>query len=203
MRLIAAHLLLVAASTALVLGFLYWRVGGVIDDEQRAVVQAEIRGLADDYARGATPALAAGIQQRLANPPDRDSIYLLADADGRRIAGNLASWPPTVAPGTGWATLQLYRTDRNRPTEISALSLRLPRGELLLVGRDVAARAAFDQTLWRALMWAMAALVGTGARNRLVSLAFGARTDRGDRRGGAGDHGGGAGSAGGGSGDGG
>ena len=160
MRLIAAHLLLVAASTALVLGFLYWRVGGVIDDEQRAVVQAEIRGLADDYARGATPALAAGIQQRLANPPDRDSIYLLADADGRRIAGNLASWPPTVAPGTGWATLQLYRTDRNRPTEISALSLRLPRGELLLVGRDVAARAAFDQTLWRALMWAMAALLG-------------------------------------------
>jgi hypothetical protein len=48
MRLLAAHLVLVAASTALVLGFLYWRVGGVIDDEQRAVVEAEIRGLADD-----------------------------------------------------------------------------------------------------------------------------------------------------------
>lgn len=160
MRLLAAHLVLVAASTALVLGFLYWRVGGVIDDEQRAVVEAEIRGLADDYARGATPALAAAVQQRLEGLQDRDAIYLLATVDGRRIAGNLAGWPPTVAPGAGWTTLQLYRTDRSEPTEISALALRLPRGELLLVGRDVAARAAFDRTLWRALLWAMAALLG-------------------------------------------
>ncbi|HRO09881.1 hypothetical protein, partial [Amaricoccus sp.] len=61
MRLVAAHLLLVAVSTALVLGSLYWRIGGVIDTEQRAVVEAEIRGLADDFARGGTPALAADV----------------------------------------------------------------------------------------------------------------------------------------------
>ena len=158
LRLVAAHLVLVAASTALVLGFLYWRVGGVIDAEQRAVVEAELGGLADDYARGGAPALAGAISQRLANPPDRDAVYLLADSAGRRIAGNLSGWPPTVAPDAGWATLELYRTDRSRPTEISALALRLPRGELLLVGRDVAARAAFDRSLWRALLWALAAL---------------------------------------------
>jgi signal transduction histidine kinase len=158
MRLVAAHLLLVAVSTAIVLGSLYWRIGGVIDAEQRAVVEAEIHGLADDFARGGTPALAAGIAQRLANPPDRDAIYLLVDADGRRVAGNLGRWPPTVAPGGGWTTLDLYRTDRSRPTEISAVAMRLPRGELLLVGRDVAARAEFDRTLGRALLWALAAL---------------------------------------------
>ncbi len=157
MRLIAAHLVLVAVSTALVLGSLYWRIGGVIDTEQQAVVEAELRGLADDFARGGTPALAAGIAQRLANPTDRDAIYLLVDADGRRIAGNLAGWPPTVAPGGGWSTLDLYRTDRARPTEISALAVSLPNGQRLLVGRDVAARAAFDRTLWRALLWALVA----------------------------------------------
>ena len=75
MRLIAAHLVLVAASTGLVLGFLYWRIGGVIDTEQRAVVEAEIRGLADDYSRGATASLAQAIEQRLASPQDRDAIY--------------------------------------------------------------------------------------------------------------------------------
>jgi hypothetical protein len=158
MRLIAAHLVLVAVSTALVLGFLYWRVGGVIDSEQRAVVEAEIRGLADDYQRGAAPALARAISQRLENPTERDAVYLLADAQGRRIAGNLSGWPPTVAPDAGWTTLQLYRTDRTRPTEISALALRLPRDELLLVGRDVDARSAFDATLGRALLWALAAI---------------------------------------------
>jgi HAMP domain-containing protein len=156
LRLVVAHLVLVAASTALVLGFLYWRVGGVIDAEQREVVEAELRGLADAYARGGTPGLAAAINQRLANPPDRDPIYLLADARGRPIAGNLSGWPPTVRPGGGWTTLELYRTDRSRPTEISGMALR--QGELLLVGRDVAARAAFDRTLGRALLWALAAL---------------------------------------------
>lgn len=159
LRLILAHLVLVALSTSLVLGFLYWRVGGVIDAEQRAVVDTEIAGLLDDYARGGVPALAVAVQSRLANPPDRDAIYLLAAADGRRIAGNLAGWPATLSPGAGWATLDLYRTDRSRPTEISARAVRLPRSELLLVGRDVAARAAFDRTLGRALLWALAAIV--------------------------------------------
>ncbi len=160
MRLVAAHLVLVAASTALVLGFLYWQVGGVIDTEQRAVVEAEIRGLADDYNRAGTPALAAAIEGRLTMPPDRDAIYLLVDSAGRRIAGNIAHWPPTLGTGTGWSTLDLYRTDRTHPTEISALAVRLPRGEKLLVGRDVAARAEFDRTLGRALLWALAAIVG-------------------------------------------
>ena len=165
-RLILVHLLLLAALTGLVLGSLYWRVGGVIDAEQRAVVEAEMRGFTDDYARGGIPALAVAIDRRLATPPDRDAVYLLADPTGGRIAGNLARWPPTVAPDAGWATLRLYRTDRRDATEISALALRLPGGEQLLVGRDVAARAAFDRALSRSLLWALAAIT-------LLALAIG------------------------------
>jgi signal transduction histidine kinase len=158
-RLILVHLALLAVLTAVVLGSLYWRVGGVIDAEQRAVVEAEVRGFTDDYARGGIPALAVAIERRLASPTDRDAVYLLATAAGERIAGNLGRWPPTVAPDAGWTTLSLYRTDRDRPTDISALALRLPGGELLLVGRDVAARALFDRTLFRAVVWALAAIV--------------------------------------------
>jgi signal transduction histidine kinase len=159
-RLILVHFVMVAASTALVLGFLYWRVGNVIDAEQRAVVEAEIRGLADDYTRAGIFGLARAIEARLARPQARDAIYLLADARRQRIAGNLASWPPTVAPDTGWATLSLYRTDRDEPTAISALAVRLPGDELLLVGRDVAARSAFNRTLGRTVVWALVAMTG-------------------------------------------
>ena len=158
-RLILVHLALLAVLTGIVLGSLYWRVGGVIDAEQRAVVETEVRGFTDDYARGGIPALAVAIERRLASPTDRDAVYLLAPATGDRIAGNLGRWPPTVAPDTGWATLRLYRTDRDRATDISALALRLPGGELLLVGRDVAARALFDRTLFRAVVWALVAIV--------------------------------------------
>jgi PDZ domain-containing secreted protein/HAMP domain-containing protein len=141
-------------------------------------VEAEIRGLANDYARGATPALASAIEQRLAAPQGRDAVYLLADATGQRIAGNLGRWPPTVAPDAGWTTLELYRTDRSGPTEISALALRLPRGEMLLVGRDVAARATFDRTLARALLWALVAIAALAlATGWLVSRLVGSRVD--------------------------
>jgi signal transduction histidine kinase len=155
-RLFAAHLALVALSTALVLGVVYWRAGGVIDAEARGVVEAELRGLADDYARGGLPALAAAVERRVAAPAaGREAVYLLASPAGGRIAGNLGAWPPAVEAGSGWVTLELLRVDTGRPTTISGLSLRLPRGERLLVGRDVAARAAFDATLWEALGWAL------------------------------------------------
>jgi signal transduction histidine kinase len=154
-RLFALHLALAALSTALVLGFVYWSAGGVIDAEGRRVVEAELRGLADDYATRGLAGLAAAIERRQAATGGREAVYLLADRQGRRIAGNLAEWPPTVEPGGGWATLDLYRVDDRAPTTISAASLRLPGGERLLIGRDVAARAAFDRTLLKALLWAL------------------------------------------------
>jgi signal transduction histidine kinase len=157
-RLVAAHLALVALAAALAMGFVYWRAGGVIDAEGRRVVEAELRGLADDYARGGPAGLAAAIERRLAGPRGRDAAYLLAAPDGARIAGNLAGWPPTATPGGGWVTLELYRIDDGAPTTISAVSLALPRGERMLVGRDVAARAAFDRALAQALLLALGAM---------------------------------------------
>jgi hypothetical protein len=159
-RLLAAHFVLVALATALVLGFVYWRAGGVIDSEQREVVEAELRGLAHDYAQGGLAALAFSIERRLDGEQERDAVYLLTTPDGTRLVGNLASWPETVEPGGGWTTLVLYRTDDGRATTISGLSLKLGRGERLLVGRDVAARAAFDETLASALVFALLAITG-------------------------------------------
>ncbi len=169
-RLILTHFVMVATSTALVLGFLYWRVGGVIDEEQRAVVEVEISGLADAYDRAGIAGLARAIDRAQDRPQTRDAIYLLADARGRRITGNLAAWPPTIAPGTGWVTLSLIRTDHSGPTEISALAIRLPGGERLLVGRDVAARAAFDRELARALVWALLAMTGLSLVTGWISV---------------------------------
>ena len=52
-RLVAAHLLLVAASTALVLGFLYWQIGGVIDAEDEPALIHTVRG--SGYKLSPTP----------------------------------------------------------------------------------------------------------------------------------------------------
>lgn len=159
-RLVAAHLGLVLLATGLILAGIYWRAGGVIDAEQRAVVESELRALADAYSSGGRSALAWAIDRRLEEGSERNAVFLLTDAEGKHLAGNLAAWPPTVPAGSGWVTLDLYRVDAREPTPISALTVALPRGEQLLVGRDVAARVAFDRTLWRALLAALLAMAG-------------------------------------------
>jgi signal transduction histidine kinase len=136
--------------TALVLGGFYVATWRVVEAETRQVVNAELAGLADDYRRLGTLGLARAIERRMADANARDAIYLLTDAQGRKIAGNLRDWPPTVVPGSGWVTLELYRTDADRPVTLSAASVRLRGGERLLVGRDSAGRALYDRALWQA-----------------------------------------------------
>jgi len=165
-RLIAAHLLLVVMSTGAVLAFLYWSTTELIDGEVRDVVTAELEGLSDSYERHGVIGLSQAIERRLENAAQRDAVYLLADAYGRPIAGNLAAWPPTVVPGAGWVKLDLYRTDRERSALIAAASILLAGGERLLVGRDAEALSRFDRTLLYAVLRALVAAL-------LLSLATG------------------------------
>lgn len=157
-RLIAAHLALVAVSTAMILGFIYWSVGGTVDAETKSVVEAELKGLEDGYRARGPGGLAKVIERRIATNRDGDAVYLLSDRNGHPIAGNLRSWPLGISPDDGWVTLQLFRTDTGAEKWISAIALRLGSGDRLLVGRDVGARVAFDKTLWRALLWALFAM---------------------------------------------
>ena len=156
-RVVAAHLLLVALSTALVLGFVWFSTVGQIEAEVRERVTAELGALAGEYQARGLIGLAGAIRAR--RGASRDTVYLLADSGGERIAGNLGDWPPTVQPGSGWVEISLYRTDRAAASPILAASIVLPGGERLLVGHDKGARAAFDRTLWQALLWALAVML--------------------------------------------
>ena len=156
-RLLAAHLVLVALSTAMVLAFVYYSTRDVIEGEVRQIVAADLRGLGDDYREGGVPGLARAIERRLADRGRRDTVYLLADGQGNRIAGNLADWPPVVTPESGWVELDLYRSDRDRVATLAVAAIPLPSGERLLVGHDSQAQAKFRRTLLGALGWALVA----------------------------------------------
>ncbi len=154
-RLIAIHLVLVALSTAAVLAFVYYSTRNVIESQVRDVVEAELHGLSDDYRTSGVLGLGRAIERRLASDRSNDSVYLLADRQGRRIAGNLGGWPPVVPPGGGWVEVELYRSDRERAAIISAAAITLKGGERLLVGRDSQAQQQFRATLLSALGWAL------------------------------------------------
>jgi signal transduction histidine kinase len=154
-RLIAVHLVVVALSTAAVLAFVYYQTRNVIEGQAREVIQAELRGLSDDYRSGGVLGLARAIERRMAADRTQDGVYLLADARGWRIVGNLGGWPPVVPAGGGWVEVELYRSDRDRAAAITAAAMTLEGGERLLVGRDSQAQAVFRGTLLSALGWAL------------------------------------------------
>jgi len=165
-RLVAAHFLAVALSTGLVLGLVFWSTRSLIQAEVREVVQAEVAGLEEGYRAGGLRGLAEAIERRAGDPGNRDGVYLLTDANGHRITGNLAEWPTGTLAGTGWVGLRLHRTDVDREAQVAAAALRLEGGERLLVGRDARARVQFEERLVTALWWALALMA-------LLALATG------------------------------
>ena len=102
------------------------------------------------------------------SPTPRAAASPATCRNGRRPSPPTTAGPPSTSTAPTAAA----------PTGISALTLRLPQDELLLVGRDVEARSAFDCTLARALLWALAAItalsLATGwLLSRLVSGRIG------------------------------
>ncbi|WP_425046352.1 ATP-binding protein [Primorskyibacter sp. S87] len=159
-RLVLAAMALSTVLTSLVLALVYVTATTTIEDETRSVVNAEIAGLADDYERLGILGLARAIERRSEEAYQRNAIYLLTDARGAVIAGNLTAWPPTVEAGSGWVELDLIRAGEDRPVPVAAASIRLPGGERVLVGRDASARLRFDRALARSVgLAALTALV--------------------------------------------
>lgn len=159
-RLTLAIALFTCVTTGLVLGGIYVTANQIIAAETRSVVEAELMGLADDYAGQGVFGLATAIDRRLDAPSE--TVYLLSDAQGRALAGNLGDWPPTIAPGGGWVELELFRTDRNASVLVTAAALQLPAGEWLLVGRDASAQRRFTGTLGQAVLFGLGAALVLG-----------------------------------------
>ena len=156
-RIVIGSALIGGIAMAAVLGLAYWTANTIIESETRNVVTAELNGLADSYGNLGILGLARAIERRIEGSEEPDALYLLTDAWGRVIAGNIGAWPPTVEPGDGWVELELIRTDNNKSVPISAASIQLRGGERLLVGRDSSARQDFDRALTRSLIIALTA----------------------------------------------
>lgn len=168
-RFVAVHAALVAAGLVAVFAYVSSVTLLAVESETEEVLATEFRTLADAWATGGLPGLAATLGRRLGPAGERDAVYLLTDAAGQRIVGNLAAAPPTVSPGGATVVLDLFRSDRTEPTRIAVRSVALPDGTRLLVGRDVQAREGIAASLRAALLSALAVFLGL---TLLASLAL-------------------------------
>ena len=156
-RLVIINLVVFGVSMLLPFAFVYTSTVGSIDTETNAAIVAEIKGLADEFQRLGRTGLADAVAERANDPSDKDAIYFFADRNLRAIAGNLSIWPAETAANGQWIEFTIDKVDTDDTTHrVRAQVLRLPDGEVLLVGRDIHERQLVQRRISEALGWALA-----------------------------------------------
>jgi signal transduction histidine kinase len=113
-------------------------------------------------AQGAD-AIARAVTLRIAGDASSRAVLLLADAGGRRLAGNLDALPPNVAPGRRPVQIDLYRRHRTSPEAMLVRVDRLAGGLRLLTGSVVEDEARTVRLLELAMLVALSLAVAFAA----------------------------------------
>jgi hypothetical protein len=113
-RLAALYFLVFAASVLGVLLFVYLTSADFVERQTEATLDAEITGLAEQYAQRGLSGLIQIVAARSAGDRGDAMIYLVTDPDGRPLAGNIAAWPAGVPTHSTWLSFALERTINGR-----------------------------------------------------------------------------------------
>ena len=152
-RLAASYAGLFSASALALVLMLWWATVGLLNGQVDAAIRADAQGLAERWQDGGAAALLATIEDRLAQNVDDDAVYLVLDPEGHRVAGNLLDWPSQVTRVGPVYELEVMRRGVRSLARVHRFDL--PAGYALLVGRDVAHRAALRELLTQTLGWAL------------------------------------------------
>jgi signal transduction histidine kinase len=161
-RLALLYAVLFGISAVVLFTTLYWSMTGYATQQIRVAIKAEVASLVDNARNQGIGHLAQTIKQRLGGPDQHSSYYLLLDATGQQIAGNI----PTMTPIAGWREFGAPESDGGDEGEedenrtILGFGLLLPRGGFLLVGHDTEQLRELRELIIRAFSWAGGVTVG-------------------------------------------
>jgi len=110
---------------------------GSIDSNRAEALENDMQRLGRIHAAGGVAMLRDAVDYQVGERfGERMNFVILAvDAQGRRIAGNLAQWPAHLAPSA--ACRRVTVSSGSGPVDLMALVRELPGGVKLFVGRDV------------------------------------------------------------------
>ncbi len=155
-RIAAGYAVLFGASVLALLGFIYISTDGFMTRQMEAVIEAEVRGLAERYRIGGVRGLRNLLRERVARNPASSSIYLLADPGFRVLAGNLSDWPRAARGADPWIEFELRTADDadgRMVHQARARHFQLRRGYHLLVGRNLRDYEAMRSAILRTVAW--------------------------------------------------
>jgi len=143
---------LVIAATVLLSTVFYFGTVGILDRKADRKILATTQRLVDIAAHNDWPTVSKQIEQDLGDGVDSDSeIYLVRDANGRAIAGNISDWTDATAPVGQIIDHLIVRKGRSFVARL--LLHRFADGTLLVVGRDMSDLAEIGGLI-AAAIWA-------------------------------------------------
>jgi signal transduction histidine kinase len=135
-RMAVGYGLLLLVSVALISTVFYVGTAGLISRNIDAQLTATSRRLIEIRERAGEQALQREVHNLLTDDRDVDTeIYLLVDAQGHKIIGNLTSWPSLNGHSNELVKQQVKRLGRDSVSRL--LIYRFADGTTLAVGRDM------------------------------------------------------------------
>jgi signal transduction histidine kinase len=177
-RLSALYLLLFTVCAVVLVVYMTSLSVRMLTAQTKETINEEVQDLGRAYDRGGLVLLARVIELRSRQPGA--NLYLIADADGRILAGNVESLEPGVLQVDGWTERPFVykrfgeaeanrsgdarraRVDRDDPHAAIAVVFRLPNQMIILVGRDLGEPERFRVVVRNAFMAAFG-MMGLGA----------------------------------------
>ena len=168
-----AYAALFTASTIVLGTIVYWTVMDSLERQMSARIDAEVDLLREEFEAEGLPDLVREIHERADYFPALS--YLVTDAEGKRLAGNLPSMPAHV----GWTDIETEPTSGGSVEQtLRVRTVLLGKGVRLAVADDLDPIEEIQQAFLSALGWGLAAFVILSlAGGILLSRAFLQRVD--------------------------
>ncbi len=153
------------------MAFLYMAGTRALERQVWETIDAEIKGLREQYSQSGLPGLIRTIDERSEAARERRSVYLLVDRTGRKLAGNLELWPVraenetdgfrfTLPDSPEMSSPQSPVFGADRP--VLARAFLLQGNARLLVGRDIQDQIASQLVLRNAILLGILIMIVLG-----------------------------------------
>jgi signal transduction histidine kinase len=154
--------------TSALFGFVYWQTAAYLISENDVLLAQELRV----FAANAPEERLEQIDDRLSKDPRHVKVAGLFGADGRRIAGNIESLPPGLAPDVPAVAVVVRLEGGERQNQKVKLAAHpLPSGEVLVIGRNIDEIAEIAEIVgWAIALGLLPAFVLAVAIGMVLSL---------------------------------
>ena len=156
------YLGLFAATAAAAVGYIYYKTNILLTQQLNEEIRAELQSLDQHYRQAGLEGLRGAVAQRSETPAN--SLYLLANAEGVHIAGNLKAVSQSLWNSNGQVEFFYRRSFDNEVQKRYAFAIvfRLTNGYRLVVGRDIEDQRQFGNVVRSAFLWALVGMTIVG-----------------------------------------